>query len=90
MHFLHKVLNLAAGDEVKVILNHPANVQLLDPENYELYRAGHRYTYHGGHFTESPAFITPPSPGEWHLTVDLGGGVGSVRASVQILSAQVA
>ena len=88
MEFLHKPLQLGPDDVVEIILDNPANVQLLDPENYEAYRQGKLYRYHGGHASESPVRLTAPSPGQWHLVVDLGGGVGSVQASYRVLSAQ--
>lgn len=90
MNYLHKDFDLADGDVVEVTLDHPANVQLLDAANFELYRRGKPYRYHGGHAQESPARLSAPSPGRWHLVVDLGGGVGTVRAAVRVLSAQPA
>jgi hypothetical protein len=86
MNYLHKTLDLSAGDVVEVTLDHPANVQLLDASNYAAYQAGQFYRYHGGHFTHSPARIDAPSDGRWHLVIDLGGGVGRVSASVSVLS----
>lgn len=90
MNYLHKTLDLAAGDVVEVTLDHPANVQLLDPTNYDNYSRNQAYHYHGGYVTTSPVQIAAPAAGRWHLVVDLGGGVGSVRASLRILSAQLA
>jgi hypothetical protein len=86
MDFLHQELDLGPEDVVEVILDHPANVQLLDSMNFNHYRDGLAYRYHGGYATTSPYQIRPPHPGRWHLTVDLGGNAGSVRASVRILS----
>ena len=88
MNFLHKDLQLAEGDVVEVTLNNPANVQLLDQENYELYSQNKPYRYHGGHTKNSPVPLPAPSAGRWHLVVDLGGGVGTVSGSIRILSAQ--
>lgn len=88
MNFLHGELQLAEGDTVEVTLDHAANVQLLDPANYEQYRQGKPYRYHGGHATESPVLLEAPSAGSWHLVVDLGGGTGSVRASYRVLSSR--
>lgn len=90
MNFLHKVLELADGDMVEVTLNNPANVQLLDEENYQQYSQNKLYRYHGGHATTTPATLAAPSAGSWHLVIDLGGGVGTVSASVRVLSAQPA
>ncbi len=90
MNYLHKQLELQAGDVVEVTLDHPANVQLLDPANFEAYREGKPYRYYGGYATQSPYSIAAPFPGTWHLVVDLGGGIGSVRASLQVLNSQPA
>jgi hypothetical protein len=61
------------GDVVEVILTGPANATLLDSTNYEHYRRGESFEYHGGLAKDSPFPITPPHPGRWHLVVDLGG-----------------
>ena len=90
MNFLHKVLELAEGDMVEVTLNNPANVQLLDEANYKQYSENKLYHYHGGHATTSPVTLAAPSAGRWHLVIDLGGGVGTVTASVSVLAAQPA
>jgi hypothetical protein len=90
MDFLHKDLQLAEGDVVEVTLDHAANVQLLDAANYEQYREGKPYRYHGGYAKESPVRLAVPTPGRWHLVIDLGGGTGSVRASYRVLSSQPA
>ena len=90
MNFLHRDLQLTEGDVVEVTLDHAANVQLLDAANYEQYAQGKPYRYHGGYAKDSPVNLAVPSPGRWHLVVDLGGGTGSVRASYRVLSAQAA
>lgn len=86
MEFLQKKIDLKAGDVVEVTLDHAANVQLLDTFNFEKYRNGQPYRYHGGYATESPFRIPVPQEGIWHLVVDLGGAAGAVRASVKVLS----
>jgi len=86
MNFLHKEFDLAADDVVEVTLDHAANVQLLDPSNFQAYRSGQQYRYYGGYATTSPFRIAAPQPGHWHLVIDLGGNAGTVRASVRVLS----
>ncbi len=86
MNYLHNELHLDAGDVAEVTLDHPANVQLLDPSNFELYKHGKPYRYLGGHYKETPVRISAPHGGQWHVVVDLGGGAGSVRASLQVHS----
>ena len=86
MNFLHYDLNLQAGDNVIVTLDKQANVQLMDSTNFSNYRSGRRYTHYGGLATVSPYTIQAPSSGHWHLAIDLGGYVGTVRASVNVRS----
>jgi hypothetical protein len=90
VNFLHKEFDLSTGDVVEVTLDNSANVQLLDPSNYQTYRDGRQYHYYGGYVTTSPFQITPPHAGHWHLVVDLGGNAGKVRASVRVLSSATA
>ena len=90
VNFLHKEFDLSTGDVVEVTLDHAANVQLLDPSNYQTYREGRQYHYYGGYITTSPFRITPPQGGHWHLVIDLGGNAGTVRASVRVLSSATA
>ena len=84
--YLHTELDLKPDDVVEVSLDYPANVQLLDPVNFEKYRNRQTYRYHGGYVTDAIFRIRAPHEGHWHLVVDLGGAAGSVRASVSILS----
>jgi hypothetical protein len=86
MEFLHQKLDLGASDVMEVLLDHAANVQLLDPSNFDHYRNGRPYRYYGGYATESPYRIPAPHAGTWHLVIDLGGAAGTVRASVRVLS----
>ncbi len=84
-HYIHFEFDAAAGDLIEVTKDNPANVQLLDPENYEKYRNGQEFRYHGGYATSSSVRLKPPHPGKWHVVVDLGGGPGRVRAYAQLL-----
>jgi hypothetical protein len=89
VNFLHQELELDSDDVVEVTLDHAANVQLLDTANYEQYRQGKPYRYFGGYYRETPARISAPRAGRWHVVVDLGGGAGTVRASLRVLSKSV-
>lgn len=82
MEFLHKEIEAGPEDFVEVILDHPANVQLLDPTNYDLYQRRQPYKYVGGHAGAGRVRIRPPRKERWHLVVDLGGGAGKVSADV--------
>ena len=90
MIHLHREVEANPGDEIQVILDHPANVQLLNEDNYHRYIENKEYRYHGGYATKSPMILVPPAPGKWHLVVDLGGGPGQVRASVRIVPQEMA
>ena len=83
MEFLHKVIDAGPEDFLEVTLDHPANVQLLDEENFNLYKQGQTYRYVGGGYVRSSPFrVRVPFKGRWHLVVDLGGGAGTVKAAV--------
>ncbi|WP_082761046.1 DUF1883 domain-containing protein [Leptospira alstonii] len=86
MNFLHREVNLSPGMLVRVTLDHAANVFLVDNVNFNNYRHGRKYTYYGGHATQSPVFLRPPRPGHWNVVVDLGGFAGRVTASVDVIS----
>lgn len=87
MKFLHFDAWTETGDVIRVDLEgSEANVLVLDDSNFNSYRHGSPLQlYYGGHYRQSPVFITPPSTGPWHVVVDLGGGAGSVRAQVRVL-----
>ncbi|MCI0335317.1 MAG: DUF1883 domain-containing protein [Planctomycetes bacterium] len=87
MNYLHQELDAGPSDVIEVTLDHAANVLLLDASNYGHYRSNRPYRYYGGHARSSPARITPPRQGRWHLVIDLGGYPGTVRASVRLLAA---
>jgi hypothetical protein len=90
MNFLHQELDAGPEDLLEVVLDHAANVQLLDPVNYENYRAGRPFRYFGGYAERSPFRLRPPRQGHWHLVIDLGGNAGTVRASTRMISGAVA
>jgi hypothetical protein len=83
MNFLHYEVELSDGQAVEVTLDKQANVRILDDSNFHAYRRGQRHRYQGGLVKRSPIVLRPPSPGRWHVVVDLGGYAGSVRASVR-------
>jgi hypothetical protein len=87
LEYLHTELFAGPDDTIEVTLDHAANVQLLDPSNFEAYRQRRTYRFRGGYVTQSPYRIRPPHRGKWHVVVDLGGTAGSVRASVRVIHA---
>lgn len=85
MEHLHYPLDVQQGDVIEVVIDRAANVLLLDAPNYADYVSGLTFEYHGGYADVSPYRLPSPYPGHWHLAIDLGGGAGSVRASVQVV-----
>ena len=85
MEHLHYDLgNLKKGSMVVVTLKNQANVQLMTRSEYNNYKAGRRYRYHGGRVTQSPFRITVPSNGHWVVAIDLGGHAGRISASIAV------
>lgn len=84
MNFLHYEVDAGPGNVVRVTLDKQANVRLMDGHNFQRYRNGQGHEYYGGLAEVSPFNLRPPSHGRWHITVDLGGYEGSVRASVSV------
>ena len=85
MDYLHSELKIGDNEVVHVTLaGHSANVLLLDDANFEKYKKGEPFAYHGGFYSKSPAILKPPRSGEWHLIVDLAGKPGQVSATVAV------
>lgn len=85
---LHEVYDLEPGDVVEVTLDAPANVQLMDDENYANYLAGRVFRYRGGHVKQPTFRVQPLDAGRWHLVIDLGGGAGRIRAAARTVTAK--
>jgi hypothetical protein len=85
LNFLHSEFEAGSDDVIEVTLDGQANVLLLDPSNFNSYKDGKSYRYHGGLANVSPVRLVPPHPGRWHVVVDLGGYAGSVRAGMRVL-----
>lgn len=84
MEHLHSEVEVGPNRVIEVELNGQANVLVMDGSNYRAYCAGRAHRYYGGHAKVSPFRVRPPSPGHWHVAIDLGGGRGSVKASVSV------
>lgn len=85
MNYLHYEFDIGPTNAIVVTLDKQANVRLLDDINYNKYRRGEQHTYYGGLATSSPARVSPPHFGHWHLVIDLGGYSGRVSASVRVV-----
>ena|ERR1700691_3923633 len=87
--FIHSDLGeRAQGEVVEVTLTARANVLLLDDQNFRQYSAGQGHRYFGGMASRSPVRLAIPSPGHWHVAVDLQGLQGSVRASFRMIDVE--
>jgi hypothetical protein len=78
---------VSAGAVVQITLARRANVYLLDAYNFGRYRRGESFEYVGGEALQSPLRLRVPSTDHWFVVLDLGGGAGTIRSSVQLLDA---
>ena len=87
MRFNHYNLgHVNQGSIVEVTLSgSAANVRLMDGSNFSNYRNGRRHTYHGGLAKRSPVRLAVPRSGNWHVTVDMQGLLGTVRSGVRVI-----
>ena len=90
MRFTHYNLgHQPRGTVVEVALSgSAANVRLLDSSNFQNYRSGRRHRYYGGLIRRSPARLTVPHTGHWHVTVDMQGLRGQTRSSLRIIPSE--
>ncbi|MCS3496583.1 hypothetical protein M2189_004458 [Bradyrhizobium japonicum] len=87
MGFLHTDLGYLSGGEVVVVdLDHAANVRLMDSSNFSSYQRGGNARFYGGEARQTPVRLKVPQAGHWHVTIDLGGRGGMIRAGVRVVS----
>ena len=77
--------NIGPEDVIEITLDKQANIRLLDDTNFHRYHRGDSYDFRGGTQVKSPAHISPPTRGHWHIVVDLQGFVGSVNVGIRVL-----
>ncbi|WP_345473493.1 DUF1883 domain-containing protein [Glutamicibacter ectropisis] len=76
---------LERGSVLVVTLSGPANLRLMDPENFAAYQDGEQHKFHGGLARRAPYRIKVPHSGPWYLAIDLDGlGARGVRHSVDV------
>lgn len=83
-HQRYDLGNVKKGSTVVVTLKNQANVQLMTSSDYNNYKSGRRYRYHGGRVTRSPFHVVVPSNGHWIVAIDLGGHAGRINSSVAV------
>lgn len=87
MSFLHKRLQLHQGDIVVVDCSHQCNIMILTDSNFNNYKRGGRFEYHGGFYERLPARIAAPHTGAWNVVLDLGGGSAHIKHSISVIPA---
>jgi len=86
MKFIHNDLgNRRKGEIVEITLSSGANVRLMNSSDFSSYKNGRRHRFIGGLAKQSPIRLQIPTPGHWHVAVDMQGLRGSTRASVRVL-----
>lgn len=73
MRYLRSTFYAKKGQAAKVTFDLPAKIMLMPDRDFKKYRNNSgAITYWGGHQTESPVVFEIPSPGTWHVIVELG------------------
>ncbi|PQZ96562.1 hypothetical protein CQ017_17190 [Arthrobacter sp. MYb224] len=76
---------LERGSVLLVTLSGPANLRLMDPENFAAFQDGAEYDFHGGMARKAPYRLKVPQSGPWFLAIDLTGlSVRGVRHAVSV------
>lgn len=73
------------GTTVEVRLSCVNNVFLMDQENFMRYAEAKSYKAMGGRTEKSPARLTIPANGQWHLVVDKAGFAVLANSNVRAL-----
>lgn len=89
-NFIHAREYLDSGDVVVVECDHQCNVLVMDDVNFENYRRGGQFRYHGGFYKYLPARIGVPHSGHWNTVIDLGGGSAQIRYNVGYIKGRAA
>lgn len=87
MQFVHHNLgHRSIGEIIEISLSgSAANVRLMDNPSFSSYRNGRNHRYIGGLARRSPVRLQIPSPGHWHIAVDMVGLQGQVSSSARVL-----
>ena len=84
MTFLHWKIPGTTGDLIRIQMDTPAFVRMLDALNFEYYRRGSKYSGEGGWSDKLDVEFALPYKGTFHIVVDLGGQVGVVKATCDV------
>lgn len=72
MKFLHKPFQAKPKDKIEVTFDKPTKVIFLERREFERYKKGITYRYHGGFAEESPVTFEVPYKGIWHAVIEKG------------------
>ncbi|MFB9268010.1 DUF1883 domain-containing protein [Bradyrhizobium erythrophlei] len=61
----------------------------MDAINVHSYQRDGQHRYFGGEVRRSPFRLRVPQSGYWHVTIDLGGRSGTIRAGVRVFPSEV-
>ena len=85
MNFIHYEFKLHLGDAIRVVLDHQANVRLMDDANYALYKSKQPYKFIGGHALKSPVVLEAPAAGHWNIVIDADGHESELHATLEVI-----
>jgi hypothetical protein len=88
MQYIHADLgHRSRGEVVEATLKgSQANFVLLDTSNFNAFKRGRKFRYHGGLAKKSPAHITIPRAGRWHAVAFIPPGhKGRLRGGFRVL-----
>jgi len=83
-HLRYDLGNVKKDSTVVVTLKNQANVQLMPLSEYNNYKAGRRYRYHGGRGHTHPSASLSRRTNIGWSPIDLGGYAGRISASVAV------
>jgi len=82
---LHRTLQLSETDVIKLVLDTPANVYLLEGANYHLFMQDRPFDYHGTEVEEFPFIMSPPHAGKWELVIFSSTPGVKINAEISII-----
>ncbi len=72
MKFLQQPFTAKAKERIIVDFDKPTKVLLIHSSQFDKYKGGKTYQYHGGHAEKSPVEFTVPFDGKWHAIIEKG------------------
>jgi hypothetical protein len=82
---LHRSLELSETEVIKIVLDKPANVYLLEGTNYHLFMQDRPFDFHGTEVNNFPFLMSPPHPGRWDLVIFSSTAGVKVAADISIV-----